>query len=474
MAVDSKHPQYGEFLLDWQLMRDSVRGERFVKLQDVKYLPATSGMTLDGMGSVAAAGRRAYDAYKARAYYPDLVSDAVEAMLGIMHNKPPVIEVPDVMKPLLERCTLQGESLQMLLRRINQEQLITGRTGLLVDLGTGQLPYIALYTAETILNWDIGELGVENLNLVILDETEFMRTNQFEWNTVNKYRVLILGDTLENELSGTYRVGVFKDRGSSFNEADTIEPSIRGQKLDEIPFTFINSKDINAKPDDPPLLGLARLCMTIYRGEADYRQSLFLQGQDTLVVIGANAESDQIRIGAGGHIQLPLGGDAKFIGVSSSGLPEQRQALASDYMRAYTMGAQLLTTNGNQAESGDALRIRVSAKTATLNQIALTGAFGLQNALRQIAKWIGTNPDEVTVKPNLDFADDKLSADELVKLISAKNLGAPISNQTIHDIMRDRDMTSSTFEEELARIEEEEVISIGSSRIEDNNDQQPQ
>ncbi|MBD4208505.1 hypothetical protein GUH47_21445, partial [Xanthomonas citri pv. citri] len=54
-------------------------------------------------------------------------------------------------------------------------------------------------------------------------------------------------------------------------DSDYIEPTIRGKTLNRIPFVFINSKDIVARPDDPPLLGLVNLALAIYRGDADYR-----------------------------------------------------------------------------------------------------------------------------------------------------------------------------------------------------------
>ena len=134
MAIDSKHPLYIEFSDDWTTMRDTYAGERIVKEAGAKYLSPTSGMQEDGMTNALASGSLAYTAYKKRAYYPDIVSDAVEAMLGVMHHKPPVIELPPQMESMLESATQDNESLSMLLRRINEEQLTTGRLGLLADL----------------------------------------------------------------------------------------------------------------------------------------------------------------------------------------------------------------------------------------------------------------------------------------------------------------------------------------------------
>jgi len=163
-------------------------------------------------------------------------------------------------------------------------------------------------------------------------------------------------------------------------------------------------------------------------------------------------------MGANASIVLPTGGEAKFIGVDSAGLSEMRTALENDRAEASQRGGQLLDAVSRQKESGEALRIRVVARTATINQIAKTGAFGLEQSLKQIARWIGANDAEVSVTPNLDFVDDGLNAKELVEFLTAKSLGAPISTKTIHKIMEEKGVTELDLAEELAEIESEDPI----------------
>lgn len=472
MALDSKHPLYSEFLEDWDVMEDTYRGERVVKGKGVKYLPATSGMIADGFPVVDTLGWKAYQAYKTRAIFHGFVDEAVKTLVGIMHHKPATIELPTAMEPMLEKATVKGESLHMLLRKINEAQLTTGRFGLLADLPSTPtidqvLPYIAPYEARRILNWDDGrreQPTVQNLNFVSLDESEFERQSDFEWEQRDKFRILILGDAQENEGQGqgTYKVGVFDEKDANFSEAGMIEPSFRGRKLDKIPFVFVNPSDTVPEPDDPPLVGLANLALAIYRGEADYRQSLFMQGQDTLVVSGDTRAEDgnpkKYRTGANASISLPEGGDAKFIGVESDGLSEQREAIQADKKDAATLAGQLMDNTARGVESGDALQMRVSARTATLNEVALTGAHALQSILRIIAEWIGADPAEVVVEPNLDFADERLEGKTLVEYMTAKMLGAPISLESIHKLMQDRGLTEFELEEELAKIANEEPL----------------
>lgn len=450
MNPTAVHPQYSVFQADWDTMTDCYRGERAIKERGKTYLPATPGQQADGM-EVNQKGWLAYQAYKMRARFPDFVSLAVEALLGVMHRKPAEIKLPKKMEPLLEKATIRGESLQMLLRRVNTSQLVTGRVGLLADVPDGApadiLPYIATYEARSILNWD-DQLKAELL-LVVLDESQFVRKDMFEWEQVRQERVLALQD-------GVVQMGLFQE---NFDPAAMITPSIAGRTLERLPFVIVNSKDIVPDPDDPPLLGLAQLALACYRGEADYRQTLFMQGQDTLVIIGGS--DDEVRAGAGAHITVGQGGDAKYIGVTSEGLSEMRLSIENDHKQADRISGQLIAASDGQAESGDALRIRVSARTSSLNQIALAGAEGLKTLLRTMAEWVGANPDEIEVTPNLDFADEQLDGPTLVSFMTAKNLGAPWSKKSIHNQMRKRELTTMTYEEEMDEIEQESPEPMG-------------
>jgi hypothetical protein len=491
MALNSKHPAYAAYLHDWQLMRVSYEGERAVKAAGIEYLPPLASHVMDGMAA-GKPGLKSYESYKLRARFPDYVSDAVEMFIGLLHNKPAEINLPAAMEPLRDKVTVDGEGLQALLRRINEQQLVTGRLGLLADLPTNAtpetLPYIALYGAEAIGNWDNSEdhQGVNALDLVVLDETGAVRLPSLEWQEVERYRILRLGtsnpmapateqgthnvdlahteepdDPTEGVGERVYQCAVIENingAGNSIYSANFLSPTYKGATLDQIPFVFINSKDITPHPDNPPLLGLGRLCMTIYRGEADYRQNLFMQGQDTLVVIGGTQTADEaLRIGAGARVDVDIGGDAKYIGVSSTGLSEVRLSLENDRKEAQTKAGTLISPSAGKQESGDALTTRLAAQTASLGQIADAGACGLENILRIIALWMGCDPKEVEVNPNKEFAPVTMTGQDLTAYMAARTMGAPLSLQSLHGVFVDNGLTHMTYEDELEVIAEEEL-----------------
>ena len=475
MALDDKHPEYSNRLGEWLQMRDTYAGEREVKRKRLTYLPATEAMIQDGMTTPSSPGWKDYEAYLMRAYYHDVVHDAVKAMIGIMHMKPAVIKLPPRLAPMMDKATIQGEGLQLLIRRINEAQLVYGRCGLLVDAPTGAdplqaLPYIAFYEPERIINWDAGrrDEGRNILELVVLDESGFQREG-FTWVTERKHRVLTRGipASLESgwvrpELADNFAVCVKVNDMSMPIPQDFIIPQIAGRPLQEIPFTFIGCNDLVPEPDNPPLLGLSNLALAIYRGEADYRQTLFLQGQSTLVIIGpTDNEDEQLRVGAKGIINLRQGSDAKYITVGAGGLGEMRQSLTSDKADAATWGVQFMDIGSARGETGEPLRIRVAARTTTITNIAQAAGVGLENALKQCAIWVGEDPATVSVVPQTDFADQSVAGAALLAFMQAKQLGLPLSLKSLHRMMLLNDMTEMNFDDENEQIEDEAETLIG-------------
>ncbi|MCK5549932.1 MAG: DUF4055 domain-containing protein [Hyphomicrobiaceae bacterium] len=467
--IETQHPEYAEKNPDWVLVEDGHDGERKIKQRTFVYLPSTSGQralglnlptqrALAGGGTGRSSadkneGQELYDAYLIRANYPPILKDTANALVGIMNREPPVITLPAALEDMEKHATARGEPLTNLIRRLQLRQLLFGRTGILADVDASRnMPYLVDYTARQIINWDDEitepETAQRRTTLVVLDESRNVR-DEFTWEFTNKFRFLDLTE------SGQYQATI-EDDGARL---DAVVPSIQGRTLDRIPFVFINDADLTPELGDIPLIGLARLALTIYRGDADYRQALFMQGQDTLVIIGETIDPDdpdqKLIVGSGAHINIPNAeGDAKFIGTESEGIPEMRTAAENDFERAANYGLQMMSKGGG-AEAAETLKIKVAARTATLVNIAETSAAGLEAILRISAEWVGADPDEVSVEPNTDFIDEAMPAAELLGLMNAKSRGAPLSIRSIHAQMRKGDLTSLTFDDEQAEIDGE-------------------
>lgn len=443
--VTATHPDYDEWLPSWTIMRHVVDGEEDVKNEGAVYLPEPTGF----VGLDPDVRRNAYAAYKTRAQFPDILAPTIRGMVGVIHRKAADIVLPQALEPMRERATRDGLTLDSLHRRITREVLVTGRFGLLADMpSSGGQPYLAGYTAEAIRNW--GEDDDRSLAFVMLDEKGYgYDTDQLTWEEVQRYRLL------QRDEAGRYIVRRFE--GVDGIEVDPAAPVRRGnQPLGRIPFVFIDTNDLTPEPDEVPLLGLARIALAIYRLDADYRQQLYMTGQEMLVYIGADAENLPEMVGAGVSITLPQGADAKVIGPQGTGIAAHRTAIQDDFAKAVRFGAQMMGERSADAESGEALRLRYANQTATLTTISLNVAAGLERALKYCAEWAGANPDEVAVTPNTDFVEARLSAPELTALVNGWMQGA-FSKQTLYENLQRGEIASRErdFDEERLLMEEE-------------------
>lgn len=481
-GLDSTHPEYDCRLDQWRRCKDALAGQDEVKKRDsgLCYLPATAGMILDGMNR-GELGWCNYQAYLKRAHWYGYSSEGVDLALGMLWNKPPVIEgIKDTpLDYLMEKATHEGESLERLLYRINEAQISTGRIGILADMPAGETvgipkPYISIYDEVAIKNWDAsftGQLATESLNLVVLDESGPRRQRIFEWEQWSQYRVLSLGNLEANEPAGEYKVGVYELEGGGppvFDPAAMKIPNIQGRTLDEIPFVCINANSTTMAPQDPPLLSLVDLCFHLYRLQADYSQELHGQTSATLVTKGlvrpAGEEKKPIRIGVGGHVDL--GGnkeaEAYYLELSGKGLPEMRQAVESTKNLCRERSGEIVDQSSRGRESGNSLEQRISVRTATLHSIAQHGAEGLQKLLRIMAKWVGMSEEQIKaikVIPNTVFAKPTFSGIELEALTKSKlSGGAIIPYAAIHDYLIARGFTTKSFDEFMALWESEKDI----------------
>ncbi len=492
MSLDDRHPLYIERMPDWEVLVDCWEGERRIKEKGDKYLPPTSGMIengypADGAGSADSAGYKAYQAYVTRALFHEFLREAIVGLVGVMHRKPPKVTagdsdtLPEQIQEMIDSMTLQGESMELLWRRVTEQQLLLGGCGMLVDVPDGtsideSVPYVAFYPRLSITNWDAGQRrqGRQKLELVVLDESEFQRQEDLSWKWVKQIRVCTLASEAREEATadgetraiaeGAYTVLLATETDGKFTgdvkDAVPIVPRLGSTSLDEVPFVFCNVNDMVPEPDRSPMQGLARLQLAIYRGEADYRQSLFMQGQDTLVRTGATDEQQKVMTGVGAILDVPIGGDAKYIGVSSGGLTEQRTSLENDRAAAARYAVQMLDAKGSEAESGEALRVRVSARTATLISMQHAAAAAFQRVLQLAAKWLGMSDDvidSIKVEPNLDFSDAKADPTQVLTLTQAVQAGLPLSKESLHAWLVENEYTVLEFEDEMEKIEEEKT-----------------
>lgn len=463
-------------------MRDTFEGERAVKRNDLatkghinrmRYLPVTASQAKEWSTKD---GDKAYQSYVTRATYLHAISDTVLASLGIMANNAAIVELPTAMEPLRDGFTVDGQSINALEAMTNTEQLIVGRYGLLLDVRDGEtLPYTAPYKTETILDYEVDEF--DGLKWITLNESAMVYDNkEKKWCKQLQFRLAAL------DSSGNYYTVVLQyeenrqglaewDKSDAWLEWDILNPdpgtnetfvypNITGSVLGFVPFTFINVTNIQSEQQDPPLLALSNTCLAIYRGSADYRQALFMQGQATPFAKGVSNNEIPKSVGATAlwhSSNKATEVDFGFLEVSGSGLGEMRESQENLKQEAQDAGVSLI--DSSLKESGEALQIRIDVKTSSLKRIAITGAMGVEQQLQYAATWMGLNPDEVSVEASVEYVNTSTAVAQFVALWGTKQEGAPLSNKAIHAIAKSGGITNFEFDEELAEIETETDMS---------------
>ncbi len=442
---EAKHPDYQQHYNDWIEMRDAVTGASIVKEKAEHYLPMPSGFTM-----MVDKGADAYSAYLLRAQFPELTEPTIRGMLGVITRVPPKFEMPTGMDYIREAATADGLTLEALHRYVVREVLTTGRLGVLAEapaVGQAGEPYLTTYVAESIINWS--SMG----DLFVLDEAGNVQQGYW-WIKRKQWRIL----ERNVATNGLYQQTVFGDAFSASGEPN-VPQAVGAKPLTEVPFVVIGPLNLTPDIDEIPLLEVARAAFAEYRLDADYRHQLYMSGQETFVIIG-DIEADKIPtvIGAGVTVLLPENSAAMYVGPSGVGITTTRQAIQDERQKAVTAGAKLFDNQSNLAESGEALKLRWAAQTATLLSVAMTVSAGLEKALRYIAMFKGLDPKEVIVTPNTSFVDSDMTPSDALSL-SGLWMNGTLSKRTVYERLMKGGLTNTDrdFDAEKELIAEDDL-----------------
>lgn len=464
MPINSTHPEYDRKIGDWSLVRDTVEGESRIKDMGQVYLPAPPGsLVLNQPAQISPDGASAmtsrYAFYKSFAKFPEIVAPALNGLQGVIQFKDPEIKLPPKMEYLREEATPDGRTLISLWEDITREILQTGRLGLLVEL-FGDQPVLCRYAAETIINWRVRpkRFGGTPEFLVLKEKVWKDDRDEFAPEMVWRFRILRF-DGL------TYTVQAFDHIEDKFVPVElegadgngVVTPVLLGKPFGFMPWTNVNAVTEGFNMGPIPFLPLSRRAINIYQKSATFERSLYIKGDPTVVITGIDPDKAPNMIGGGTLWAFPEP-DAKatMLDIDGQGIPLQREAIKDEYEYFYQEGGRLLDTRDRPVESGEALKHRQTGHNVSLVSIATNAAWGMQQALRQIGMLLGiTDLKEITFSANIDFTLPSMSGKEVLEFTTAKNQGAPLSNATLHEMMKRRNVTTKTFEEEMDAMQDE-------------------
>jgi len=402
------HPDYDRFAPLWRKVRDVCAGEDAIKACGTRYLPNPSDEN-DAMR---------YRRYVERAVFFNATGRTLQGLIGIAFGNWPIIAQVDSV--LLDAPAGPGVTLIGQAQGVLADVLQTGRAGLLADWtrgdgikrrrtvaeaeAAGARPFVAAYSPESILTW---ELVDGTLSRVVLRETaELHEAGQVIRR--DQLRELVL----EN---GRYLVKLWQrvSEMGSFYLIDRIDTG-----LGFIPFQFVGAVNNDPAPDMPPLLDLANLNLAHYRNSADYEESAFLMGQPMLVMTGVTEEwvekAGAIRFGARVGLPLPADGDAKLLQAAPNTLA--KEAMLDKERLMALIGARLLESPGAKTATQSAAETRAAYAPLSL------ACDNVSQAYTQVLRW-AQHRAGASFDIDTRFGDITLDANAIRETVAAWQAG---------------------------------------------------
>lgn len=508
MPVNSRHPEYAHRAEDFQTARDTIEGEREVKhgLRLTTYLPVPPGLD-EASGQITVnqnTGNRdirssRYAFYASFAEFPELPGPTIEAFQGLVHAKKPRIELPPEMEYLRERATPGGDTLQDLWEQHTRELFSVGRHVLLGEVESDDAVLLAPYAGDSLINWQESDRDHQTVPTMLVfaeGDYEFKDNDEFEQQVITRYRELRLNQT-DEETSETgaepgvrYQVRLWKSKGASAataataNTDATVVPDDAGNEwrdvlrlgvsYDFIPVVVSNTHEMGLQYGRIPILPISKIALSIFRMTADYKRALYIKGDPQVVIYGIPKEDAPETVG-GSEIWTfdDPNAKAEYLDLDGDGIPFMRDAIRDDFERYVAAAGRLLEHSArNGQESGQAVEKRLNAQHVTIASVVMKGGEAMQAALRMVGRMLGL--DEATIerivfKPDTRFVETTMTGQELLQLVSSKNMGAPLSRRSLHMLMQRGQLTEMEFDEEESEIESEPPPLTGLVPVEDED-----
>lgn len=427
MSVKNNHIEYTAYTRVWRRCRDVIAGRDALLVQARTYqsnnlLPLTSFTFESYIPRLEGQSPQEYLEYCERASFFNATGRTVDAFAGLVFAKPATIEVDPAIESFLNDINLSGDSLREFTQHVVYEELSTTRCGILVDYpavdNSGMTraeaemlnirPFMQLYKAESIINWKTANVnGAQVVTMVVLTEQREQQKDEFSSTSVTVYRVLDL-------FEGAYRVRVLDGKG---NPIEPIRfPTMNGQLMRFIPFTFIGGVDIRK----PLLIDLIDTNLAHYRNSADYEHGLHFTGLPTPYVAGVTlGDGQSLTIGSKtAWVFSDPSANAGYLEFKGDGLKTLAEALKQKEQRMAVLGARMLADEKRSSETSSTVELRTAGERSILAATAYDVSDAIRKSLNYMSMWVGSGSDNKFVL-NVDFGVHRMDYQMINSLVSA-------------------------------------------------------
>ncbi|MDR0705136.1 MAG: hypothetical protein LBF88_09115 [Planctomycetaceae bacterium] len=474
--------QYEKMLPSWQYVDDCYEGITIVKSYErrTKYLiPFPSEKNKVGKDTQ-------YDVRCHFADYDNIFRSAIVSMIGIMNRNAPVVQfdegeekiTPQEVRDIDIWGNKYDDRLTGLKVRLNHAQVLRGRAGLLLDIALGESKIdpqfiIKEYSAYSILdgeNYQSPIDGKDRLKWIQLDESAYVfncRTKTRDF--VNRYRILGLDE------NGYYYTSVLEgsDIESQWKNFDldhpvnAVYPNFKGEYISFIPFTVCNVDRLGIDEwQPPPFIDMAYSTINAYNVDSLYKQSLVNHARATLVISNAKPIDNVV---LGQMLQLTSASSAypasaALLETSGTGLAAMGNCTDKVKDNALRRTIQGVLEAAGANSSGEALKIRTAAGTATIAEIDSVSGRAIEEQLCFAARWAGATLREVgeriSFKVDTSYMGDEATLQEIVSLMTANRSSgrALLSRRNIYALLAKRvPSVLSSYEDNELQLEDEEL-----------------
>jgi len=462
-GLESTNPQYDYHKSNWQMVRDLIKGKKALAQRDLGCVTLTSSdnanlmllkqvsqtyLPMPDADDCSESNLYRYAQYVQRASLFNATVRTEKGMSGMVFSKDTEIDLPQSVAYLEDDADGSGVGIGEQAVEVLNNILETGRGGLYVDYPRKEgsttvaeqeaglvRASIIEYKAEQILDWyTISKNSKQILAMVKLVECQtVLDTTSMKMKSIEKTRVLFLepqqknGPPDENDgLKFIYKVRLYSS-SEDFEEFTPVDGN--GNPFEEIPFFFIGSVNNRPDIDVAPLLELAEINIAHYRNSADFEEAAFIAGQPTLVITGLTQGwvdknfKNGVKIGSRSGLPLPKEADAKLLQPEEVTMSERGMEMKKEEM--ISVGARLVT-DGGQAETAEAARIKHAADASVLSVVVKNINLAYKDAITVAIKFNQRGdviPDYIFAI-NSDFFASKLSPQELAVIVQAWQGGA--------------------------------------------------
>lgn len=382
----TKHPDYLKRAHEWQKVRDFDAGQEVVKSRGQQYLVPPPDINL-------------WSRYLRGAVLLELVHKTKSAYLGVMTRKDPMVELPEGLSYMVDNVDDSDTSIYQFISLILTEIILTGRGGVLTDIGKDGLPILKFYKAEDITNWSVSNDGILQFLELIEHYEEVDNSTVIKKNLIKRFYLT----------EGGLRVKIIKEN----LETESTITNINGEPLEFIPFSFINVTHNKAETERPILMPLTNVSESHYNTWAKYEHILYINSFPILFAKGGITEGD---IKPGYVVRGEENSDLKYVsGLVEACEPIEKQ-LKNKFDNMVALGADIISSSSAANETAEAARIRQSSKLANLTTIANTISNAMTKALEVAAKIIMEDDKKVEVILNRNFIEARVEANLIREL----------------------------------------------------------